>query len=287
MQVEELIRAGKLDDALRAAQERVRENASDPKLRVMLFQLLSVLGRWDKAMTQLNVAGEMDPKNLLMAQVCRAALSCEVFRGEVFAGKRTPLVFGQPAEWVTWLIQATHLTAAGQHARAAEMRDRAFEAAPSIPGDIDGQPFEWIADADQRLGPILEAVVDGRYFWIPLANIHRITMEKPADLRDLVWTPAQFVWSNGGSAVGLIPTRYPGSELASDPAIAMARKTEWQDLGTGESTITIGLGQRLFATDKAEYPILESRQITIGEPPPEMLSERDAQDEPQLEVRGG
>ena len=75
--------------------------------------------------------------------------------------------------------------------------------------------FEWLADADSRLGPILEAVIDGRYFWVPLENIHQIVLEKPKDLRDVVWVPAEFMWRNGGTAVGLIPSRYPGSESST------------------------------------------------------------------------
>ena len=68
-------------------------------------------------------------------------------------------------------------------------RARAFDAAPAVSGDIDGQPFEWIADADMRLGPMLEAVVNGRYFWMPFSAIARAVFEPPADLRDAVWTP--------------------------------------------------------------------------------------------------
>ena len=49
-----------------------------PKLRVFLFQLLCVLGQWERALTQLNVAAELDAQALAMAQMYREALQCEM-----------------------------------------------------------------------------------------------------------------------------------------------------------------------------------------------------------------
>lgn len=262
MQAEALLREGKLDEALKALQDAVRKAPSDAKLRVFLFQLLSVRGEWDRALTQLNVAAEMDPATLLMAQVCRPALACEALRGEIFAGSRTPLVMGEPQEWLGWLIQAAQLTAAGQHAAAEDLRARALESAPPTPGTIDGAPFEWIADADSRLGPVLEAIVEGRYYWVPFTNIKTILIEKPTDLRDMVWAPAHFRWSGGGETVGLIPSRYAGTETSPDPALRLAKTTAWDQ--QGEATF-LGAGQRLFATDVGEFPLLATRLITIGE----------------------
>jgi len=260
MEPKDLLREGRLDEALKELQNQVRANPADAKLRVFLFQLLALMGNWERAMTQLNVAAEMDPDTLLMAQVCRPALNCEALRADIFAGKRAPLVFGEPEEWVGWMVQANQHAAKGEYDAAQQLRDRAFEAAPAVPGTIDDQAFEWIADADTRLGPILEAIVDGRYYWVPLSNIAEIVIEKPTDLRDVVWTPCMFTWANGGETVGLIPGRYPGSEAAADPVIRMARRTDWEDKGGG---LYIGHGQRMLATDQGEYPLLEVRKITL------------------------
>ena len=79
--------------------------------------------------------------------------------------------------------------------------------------------------------------------------------------RDFVWTPANFTWSNGGEAVGLVPTRYPGSELSPDASIQLARKTDWVALG-GEQHA--GLGQRLLATDTADYGLLDLRTVSLA-----------------------
>ncbi|MHC4203002.1 MAG: type VI secretion system accessory protein TagJ, partial [Planctomycetota bacterium] len=167
MKAEELLRSGQLNDALAALESEIRADPANAKLRVFLFQLLCVLGDWERALTQLNTAAELDAANLLMAQVCRTAISCEAFRAEIFAGKRSPLVFGEPDEWVAWLVQAGQMIAEGKYEASQKLRDRAFEAAPAVPGSIDGRSFQWISDADSRFGPVLEAIIDGKYYWVP------------------------------------------------------------------------------------------------------------------------
>ena len=260
MGAEQSLNEGKLDETLAQLQQEIRQNPADPKLRVFLFQLLAVMGQWERALNQLNVAGEMDSANLAMVQTYREALRCEFLRVEVFAGKRSPLVFGDPEQWLVLLIQALQPAAAGDYTKAAALRDQALAEAPTSAGTIDNEPFEWIADADPRLGPVLETIVNGRYYWVPFHHIQRLELEPPTDLRDIVWLPAQFTWTNGGQAVGLVPTRYPQSEASDDPQIRLARRTDWQDV---VEDFQIGLGQRLLATDTNDYALLDTRVIQL------------------------
>jgi len=266
MLTEETLHEGDLDETLRQLQEQVRKAPADSKLRVFLFQLLALRGEWDRAMTQLNVAGELDAGTLAMVQTYREALRCEVLRAEIFAGRRSPLVFGEPEEWFALLIEAQRLAGQGAGVEAREMRVRALEAAPTTPGNVDGTPFEWIMDGDNRLGPVIEAIVNGRYYWIPFHRMRAIQVEKPEDLRDLVWMPAHFVWANGGESVGLIPTRYPGSETSADAEIRLGRRTEWVDQG-GETFA--GLGQRMLFTDNGDYSLMDIRTIALAPGPDE------------------
>ena len=71
MKAEDYLQTGDLENALAALTEQVRKNPAKVELRIFLFQLLSVLGQWDRAMTQLNVAAEMDSDATLMAMVYR------------------------------------------------------------------------------------------------------------------------------------------------------------------------------------------------------------------------
>lgn len=258
MQVEDLLKEGKLQEALEQAKEQVRSAPADAKHRTLLFQLMAIDGQWDRALTQLNVASELDAMALIMGQMYTHAIQAEVFRAEVFAGKRSPLVLGEPPEWIGPLFESLRLLGIGERAASDELRDQAFETAPATPGKINDEPFEWFADADPRFGPVVEAIIAGKYYWIPVERIKRIEIEAPSDLRDLVWMPAHFVWSNDGDAVGLIPTRYPGSESADEDVIKLSRKTVWQDQG---NELFTGLGQRLLATDAGEFPLLDTRTI--------------------------
>jgi type VI secretion system protein ImpE len=261
---EDYLRGENLDGALKALQTQVRNDPSNVKHRVFLFQLLSVLGQWDRALTQLNVSGELDAVALPMVQTYREALQCEALRQDVFLGKRAPLIFGEPEQWIALLINALKPTAEGQYGKSQELRAEAFEDAPAVSGTIDGTPFEWIADADTRMGPCLEVITNGKYYWVPFNRIQSIVIEAPVDLRDVVWTPAYFTWMNGGQSVGLIPTRYPGSENNEDDKIRLSKKTEWMEC---ESDVFLGLGQRMFATDAGEYSIMDVRDITFNTGP--------------------
>lgn len=246
--------------ALAHLQEQVRDKPSDAKLRVFLFQLLCVRGEWERALNQLKVASELDASALAMAQMYGDAVRCEAIRRDVFDGKKAPMVFGEPDQWLALLIESLLVGGRGDASRAADLRARAFEDAPASSGAINEQAFEWIADADSRLGPVLEAVINGRYYWVPFSRIAEVTIEEPEDLRDMVWMPAHLQFANGGDMLALIPTRYAGSERSSDGLIVLARKTAWEEVAPDTHH---GLGQRILATDVADVPLMEVRSLVV------------------------
>ena len=261
MTAAELLKAGQPAAALNALTEQVRAKPADPKLRVFLAQLLCVLGQWERALNQLTVAAEMDPLAVPMKQVYGEAVRCEGVRAEVFAGKRTPMIFGQPDEWLAILIESLLRAGRGELELAENLRQRAFDAAPAPPGTIDGVAFDWLADGDMRLGPVLEAFVNGRYYWIPFARIAEIKVEPPEDLRDCVWTPAHLLFENGGEVLALIPTRYEGSQDSADGELQLARKTEWVE---SRPDVWTGLGQRVFSSSAGEHPLMDARIIAFS-----------------------
>src|SRR5438309_6634848 len=115
MTVEEHIKAGQLNEALAQAQEAVRKTPAEARPRILLFQLLSVLGQWERALTQLNVLRDLDPECMVLAEIFRPVLQCEALREEIFAGKRSPLIFGEPMVWMCLLVQAIELLGQGQN----------------------------------------------------------------------------------------------------------------------------------------------------------------------------
>lgn len=260
----ELLKANDVDGALKALQDKIRADPSNAALRIFLFQLLCVTGDWKRAVTQLKLSAELDALAVPMAQTYREAIVCEVFREKVFAGEKEPLIFGEPQQWVAILIESLKALAAGKPEVAAELRDKAFDMAPTTPGEADGQRFDWIADADMRLGPVLEIIVNGKYFWMPFNAIDLLKIEEPADLRDSVWTAATVKLRNGGECVGLIPTRYPGTGTDPDGATRLSRATHWADAG---ADTFIGTGQRLLATDQGDLALMDMRSVRMDPVP--------------------
>src|SRR3954454_8729797 len=124
----ELISAGRPDEALTELQNEIRAHPEDPKLRIFLFQLHCALGNWPKALTQLQVIAGIDPDTTILAQIFQPVINCEALRAGVFEGKLTPLIFGEPLEWVGLLVKAFEHITRGEFAAAAELRSQAFEA---------------------------------------------------------------------------------------------------------------------------------------------------------------
>lgn len=261
MSAEEYLRTEDMPGALAALEVEVRRHPDVARFRVFLFQLLCVLGQWQRALRQLQVAVELDPEARTMAQTYREAILCEVFREKVFRGETLPMIFGEPAEWIALLSESLKVLAAGDAGAAADLRAKAFDAAPATPGSLNGTEFSWIADADMRLGPLLEAVVNGRYYWVPFSAISELSISEPEDLRDVVWMPATLQLHNSGEAVALVPTRYAGTLETGEAAHQLARATSWTDLG-GE--YYAGIGQRILATDAGETALMDVRSLKLA-----------------------
>ena len=245
--------------ALKLLQDQVRGRPQDASLRVFLFQLLCVLGQWDRALTQLKVAAELDAATLPMVQTYQELIQCERLRSAVLQGRKAPMIFGEPQPWLALLIEALLREGRGEVDAARQLRQQAMDECPATAGSADGVAFTWLADADTRLGPVLEVVVNGRYYWIPLSRLARVAIEAPVDLRDTVWMPCQLQFANGGEVVGFIPSRYAGSE-SGEAAHQLARRTDWREPWPDHF---IGLGQRVLHSDAGEFALMDLRVIEL------------------------
>lgn len=265
-----LLKSGDMVAAMAAAKDAVRAAPGAVEPRLLMFQILALAGEWDRSATQLKVVGDLSSDAAPLVTTCQSLLRSEITRIKVFAGAATPVVLGRPDAWLGALLEALRLEGTGETAAGSDLRAQALEQAPASGGVLtfaDGcAPFQWIADADMRLGPVLEAVVNGRYVWLPLAALKRIEAEPPGDLRDFVWFPVRLTLVNGGEIVAFIPSRYVGTPNDPDDFLKMARRTEWRERADG---LTVGLGQRMFATDQGEYALFDMRSLeldNVGEP---------------------
>jgi type VI secretion system protein ImpE len=257
---DQLLRAGDVDGARKALVDIVRTQPADEQARMFLFQLMAIEGEWGKAKSQLDMLAQLSPEAQMLAVAYGQAIEAELFRAEVFAGRATPPNLARTSPWANDLALAIGHFAAGRVEEGEAARERAFDAAPDTPGNLDEIELEWIADADPRFGPALEAIVAGSYGIVPFDAIELIVSEGPKDLRDLVWYPVQLRFKSGQSIAAMLPTRYPGSERSGDQAIKLARATQWSDGPAGQQ----GQGQRLFRLSNGEERgILELRSLTF------------------------
>jgi len=258
------LKAGRLGDCLKLGQDAARREPAKVEHRILLFQVCALTGDWRRALRQLEIVADLDPKRELFCALYRPLPALEAFPAEVFGGKKAPMCLGQPPAWFAHLPEALRLDAQGEHAAAKRLRDEAFADAEAVPGKLEGAAFAWLADADERLGPVLEAMVDGRYLWIPFERIKQVELEAPKDLRDFIWLRARITLANEGTAAGFLPVRYPGSEASEDAGLRLARQSEWRQLGDGS---WVGLGQRMLATDLGEHALLDCRLIELDARP--------------------
>src|SRR3954466_12213441 len=106
--------SSRLADLLAEGQSSVRSDPANAKRPVMLFQLMVLSGQWDRAPTHLCVIKEMDGEADGFVRTYREVVRCELFRKEVFAGAKTPLVLGEPPEWIARLTEALRLLGEGR-----------------------------------------------------------------------------------------------------------------------------------------------------------------------------
>lgn len=259
MDAQSLLRSGDIAGARAALAGELRRAPSDVKLRQFFWQLLAVVGEWDKAEQQLRTLATTEPKAMMLGSVYGQALNAMRERAKVISGEARGVSLVGSEPWVEALLGALQATGKGQ-GDAAALSEAALADAPATAGTMDGEPFAWIADADLRFGPMLEAVIGDHYGFVPFAAVKRIKVSEPADLRDTVFLPVEIETLTGQVSMAFVPALYPGTEASGDDALMLARRTDWVE----RNGIEMGLGQRLLSTDGPENGILGVRDIRLG-----------------------
>lgn len=254
-------RDGDIEGTRAALVARVKAAPGDIPTRMFLFQLLALCGDWDKARIQLDTLARLSPSAQMLAVAYGQAIDAERQRAAAMAGEAEVPVLARGGDWIDDLAAALMLDARGDATAALSRRDAALDAAPDTAGTLHGvdgtEPiaFDWIADADPRFGPALEAIIGGRWGLLPFDAIELLTSAGPADLRDMIWFPVEVRLRAGGSVAAMLPARYPGSHAATDAAHRMGVRTDWNDAGHG-------IGQRVLMTSgDAEVGLLALRRV--------------------------
>lgn len=234
MNSEELLRAGKLAEAIGQVGAELRSAPTDAKRRIFLFELLCFAGEYERAQKHLDYLAGGGQDATMGALVYHAALHAERTRQAMFTEGKVP----PPPE-----------------------EDGA------IRGKLNGVEFSALADADARLGARLEVFAAGSYLLVPWKHVEYLEIPAPKRLRDLLWPKALLRTGPGFRGVELgeviLPALAPLSWKHPDETVRLGRMTVWEEEANGEEVL---FGQKMLLVDSAETPFLEVRTIEITQP---------------------
>jgi type VI secretion system protein ImpE len=228
-----LYRAGRLDEAITALGQRLRDDPTDRRSRTFLFELLCFAGQHDRAEKHLDLLADGGTEAEMGAWLYRSALHADRTRLEMFRTASLP---------------------GGREARP-------------VSGTQNGKPFEALEDADPRIGARLEVFAAGAYQWIPFQLLSSIEIEEPSKLRDLLWITARVLpadrYRGGELGEVILPVLTPLSQDHPEGTVRLGMETRWEeDAEAGE----IPMGQKLLLVDGEDIPLLEVRTLEITPP---------------------
>jgi type VI secretion system protein ImpE len=236
MNPQELYRAGRLNDAIKALSAELRDNPTDVRRRTFLFELLCFAGQYERADKQLEVLAQAGPQSEMGVLLYRSALYAERQRQDLFERGEFP----------------------SAHADEDDSASR--------DGTVNGKSFNYFSDADPRTGAKLEIFAAGNYLLLPLEHVASIEIPPPTKLRDLIWSPAAVRTTPAfkGSELGevLLPVLAPFSWRHPDEAVCLGRMTVWEK-GEG-SEYQVPFGQKMWLVDDEEIPFLELRALEFN-----------------------
>ena len=250
----DLLKAGRLSEALERVAEEVKAKPGDLAARTFYFELLSLNGDLDRAAKQLNVLADNTGE---MGSLYAGAIQAERERRSFFHGGPRPRLLGETS-YASLYLEAVECYAAGQ---SAAVLDRLQAAEPPTPlrALLNGCEIHELNDSHDLIGPFLELVIDGHYTWVHWESIHSLTIPEPRYLRHTLWTPASLLLHTGDQGQVLLFSLNVDSHLREED-LKLGRRTVWEQDAAG---FTIAYGQKVIATEERDWPILEIRSVEV------------------------
>jgi len=257
LNADELFASGDIRGAREALINQVRSEPGSVPVRMFLFQLFSLTGEWKRAKSQLDTLAKLDPEMQMLSVAYSQCIAAEMDRERVFAGEADMPILSR-ASWGPELSE----TLKGFFNKVDGAANKLLELQNNVPDckgiANDDMAFDWISNADPRIGPATEAIISGRYGLVPFADLETLEIHKPVDLRDTIWVQAEFGLRKGAKVSGFIPMRYPGSHASEDSAVVMGRTTVWEE----NNGLETAMGHNLLAmSDGEDHSLLSFEKI--------------------------
>jgi type VI secretion system protein ImpE len=240
MNARDLYCAGKLEEAIEAANGEVRQNPADADARAFLADLLSLIGNFERADVQLDALAKILPGAGAAVALGRQLVRAEQWRQQCFQEGRVPELLGAPEERLQLHLRALAELRAGDPAAAAELLERAEALRRPLRGRGSAGAFEDFRDADDLVGGFFEVLTStGKYYWVPMERVARLELRPLERPRDVLWRRAAMEVRSGPEGDVYLPAIY--APLPQELAARLGRTTEWS-----ESAPVRGVGARCF-----------------------------------------
>ncbi len=259
-----LFRAGKLADAVAAANVAVRKAPSDLAPRVLLAELLLFAGNLERVDVILDAGSSVDPQAAVVIAEFRQLVRAEMARRQQRRDGRLPEFLGEPTATLATILQATIALRAGDAAEAAALAQKAETLRPRVTGSIDGKAFDDFRDADDLQAGYFEVLTTtGKYFWIPTERIESISFDKPKRARDLYWRRVNMSVRSGPDGVVYLPALYGDDDPGLSDELRLGQATDWIEIS---DALVRGAGQRMFLVGDDTISAMDMTEITFDAP---------------------
>lgn len=259
-----LLKDYNLADALVNLKKEVASDPSDAGKRWFLFQLFCFNGEYERSQEQLKLAAQLDESFQSAFLIYSRVIASEIFREKVVvSGQETPLILGEPEEWVAKLFEANRMLGDGNLDAATKLRMEAYELQPTVSGKCNDVQFDWICDQDSRFAGNLECFLNGKYYWLSLSQVKELSLSVNPETRsyiDLLYPKAKLVLRTEAELDVMLFARYPGRYASASSELAMNRLTDWEDLNDYN---ILGRGQRMLCSDSGDFPLLELSKLSF------------------------
>lgn len=257
----ELLRAGKLQDAIAVAQTALRKKPTDLAARILLAEFLAISGNLERADVILDAAATIDPSTAMVVAEFRQLVRADMARRQMFRDGRVPEFLAEPTETQRLALAALVAFRAGDMAEASRQAEAAEAARPLIAGRMGETAFDDLRDADDLLAGSIEVLTTtGKYYWIPIERIASIEFHAPKRPRDLFWRRASMSVNDGPDGDVYVPVVYATEEPMTD-ALRLGRETDWRQADRGPVR---GVGQRMFLAGDADVAIMDLTTLRLG-----------------------
>jgi type VI secretion system protein ImpE len=262
MNARELYRAGRLDEAVAAQTEEVKQHPADSARRCFLGELLCLAGNLERADAQFEAIGKLDTKASPMLALLRQLVRAEKARQEVHFEGRAPEFLSGPDEHQKLCLQALVALRTGDDAEAGRLLAAAEEQRYAPKGRCDGQDFDDLRDLDDVSSGSLEVLTStGRYLWVPFGSVETLELDKPTQPLDLLWRPATLTVREGPDGKVFLPVVYADRGEGVDDAARLGRRTDWIPAGSGGAVR--GRGLRTWLVGEESRTLLEIGRLEL------------------------